>query len=154
LKKIAADRLAMAARSLVYGEDFPHSGPTFRRLEVVDGKAVLTFEHVGAGLRCQNTALSGFFVCGQDRRFRPAEARVSGRNQVSVWCKGIESPAAVRYAWANDPRGEMSLYNSAGLPASPFRTDTYEQVAPLDKPVSKPKAAGSTKRRKRVGNNR
>jgi sialate O-acetylesterase len=35
----------------------------------------------------------------------------------------------VRYAWDNYPDG-CNLYNAAGLPASPFRTDhwTYELV--------------------------
>jgi sialate O-acetylesterase len=143
LKKIAGDRLAIAARSLVYGEDFPHSGPTFQCLEVEDGKAVLTFEQVGDGLQSKGDVLSGFFVCGEDREFRPAEARISSGDRVTVWCAGIETPAAVRYAWLCDPRGIMSLYNSAGLPASPFRTDTYDEVAPLDKRVSQPSATKS-----------
>jgi sialate O-acetylesterase len=32
-------------------------------------------------------------------------------------------PVAVRYAWANNP--EVNLYNGAGLPAMPFRTDHW-----------------------------
>jgi len=31
---------------------------------------------------------------------------------------------AVRYAWADDPT-ECNLYNTDGLPASPFRTDDW-----------------------------
>jgi sialate O-acetylesterase len=33
----------------------------------------------------------------------------------------VPEPEAVRYNWANNPRG--NLYNKEGLPASPFRTD-------------------------------
>ena len=141
LKKIAGDRLEMAARGLVYCEDVPQSGPTLEHMELREGKAVLTFDHVGDGLRCKGDILSGFCVCGEDREFRSAQARISGSNQVIVWYEEIEKPAAVRYAWLCDPRGIMSLYNSAGLPASPFRTDAYNDVAPLDKVVSKPSAA-------------
>jgi sialate O-acetylesterase len=31
----------------------------------------------------------------------------------------------VRYAWANYPFG-CNLYNQAGLPAAPFRTDDWD----------------------------
>jgi sialate O-acetylesterase len=40
-----------------------------------------------------------------------------------VWSKKNDSPVAARYAWADDPR--CNLYNSALLPASPFRTDDW-----------------------------
>lgn len=149
LKKLAGDRLAMAARSLVYGEDFPCSGPTFKRMEVADGKAVLTFEHVGRGLQGKGDVLGGFFVCGEDRRFRPAQAEITGPDRVTVRCEEIEAPAAVRYAWMNDPRGVMSLTNSAGLPASPFRTDEYREVAPLDGLLPGARAAKSPRKRPR-----
>ncbi len=137
LKKVAGDRLATAARSLVYGEDFPPSGPTFQHMEVVHRKAVLTFEYVGGGLQCRGDVLTGFVVCGEDQNFRPAQARITGPDRVTVWCDEVEAPAAVRYAWMNDPRGAMSLFNSAGLPASPFRTDAYRDTKTLDR-VSSP----------------
>jgi sialate O-acetylesterase len=38
-----------------------------------------------------------------------------------VWSDEVAQPVAVRYGWADNP--EVNLYNGAGLPASPFRTD-------------------------------
>ena len=35
---------------------------------------------------------------------------------------GVAAPAAVRYGWAPNPK--CDLVNAAGLPASPFRTNT------------------------------
>jgi sialate O-acetylesterase len=35
----------------------------------------------------------------------------------------VPKPVAARYAWANYP--ECNLYNKAGLPAPPFRTDDW-----------------------------
>jgi len=38
----------------------------------------------------------------------------------------VPKPAAVRYAWANNPVG-CNLYNREGLPAAPFRTDDWTE---------------------------
>ena len=40
-----------------------------------------------------------------------------------VWSDKVEKPVAVRYDWAHNPQG--NLYNKAGLPAVPFRTDDW-----------------------------
>ena len=45
---------------------------------------------------------------------------------VEVTCKDVEKPLAVRYAWANNPVG--NLFNAAGLPAGPFRTDDWPGI--------------------------
>jgi len=62
-----------------------------------------------------------FAIAGPDGKFIWAEAKIEG-DRVVVWHDDIEDPAAVRYGWANNPEG-ANLYNKAGLPASPFRTD-------------------------------
>ena len=38
----------------------------------------------------------------------------------------VAAPVAVRYAWDNDP--VCNLYNTAGLPVTPFRTDDWKGV--------------------------
>jgi sialate O-acetylesterase len=43
---------------------------------------------------------------------------------VVVWSDEVTSPKAVRFAWRNIPK--PNLYNGAGLPASPFRTDNWK----------------------------
>jgi len=63
--------------------------------------------------------VAGFEIAGQDGRYVPAEARVEG-STVVVSSATVPAPHAVRYGWADDPR--VSLYNAAGLPASPFRS--------------------------------
>jgi hypothetical protein len=37
----------------------------------------------------------------------------------------VSTPVAVRYAWAMNPSQRNLLYNKEGLPASPFRTDSW-----------------------------
>jgi sialate O-acetylesterase len=114
-------RLARAARALVYGERTEHSGPTYRGMRVEDGRIVLEFGHAD-GLTARGGELKGFTIAGEDRRFVPARAAIRG-NRVVVSSPQVPRPVAVRYGWANYP--VTNLYNRAGLPASPFRTDDF-----------------------------
>jgi sialate O-acetylesterase len=116
-------RLSLAARKVAYGEDLVWSGPVYRHHTVRAGQMVLTFDHVGSGLVAKGGVLQGFAIAGADRRFVWAQARLEG-NTVVVWHEAIPDPQAVRYAWGNNP-DKASLYNREGLPASPFRTDTW-----------------------------
>ncbi len=85
-----------------------------------DGAAVcVAFRGVAGGLRGRDSRpLAGFELAGKDGRFRPAAAQPVDARTLSVGAAGVEAPAAVRYAWAPDPDG--NLVNSEGLPASPF----------------------------------
>lgn len=142
-KQVAGDRLAIAALGLVY--DAPHApmGPSLQSFEITKGKAVLTFNQVDDGLVCNDNQLVGFFIAGADKRFRVAQAAITAPNQITVSCDEIAEPVAVRYAWLNTPRGQMNLFNSFGLPASPFRTDSWSNTGslhdllPTQKPVRK-----------------
>lgn len=113
-------RLALAARALAYGEKIEYSGPVFETMKAADNKAVLHFSHTGGGLVAKDGGLKGFTVAGEDKRFHPAQARIVG-DAVVVSSPEVAKPSAVRYGWANVPEG--NLFNQAGLPASPFRTD-------------------------------
>jgi sialate O-acetylesterase len=114
-------RLALAARGIAYGQSIEYSGPVFKSMEVTGGKARLRFEHLGGGLVAKGgEPLKGFAIAGADKRFFRGEATIEG-DAVVVWSSEVAQPVAVRYAWANNPI--CNLYNQAGLPASPFRTD-------------------------------
>ena len=116
------ERLARAARALVYGEDVEYSGPLYDKLTVSGEKAILSFTHLGGGLVARDGALKGFTVCGADRKFYNAEAQIDG-DTVVVSSPQVAEPVAVRYGWANYP--VVNLFNQAELPASPFRTDDF-----------------------------
>jgi len=84
------------------------------------------FQHTGAGLVLSSgSALRGFAIAGADRTFYWADARLEG-GEVVVSSPQVESPVAVRYDWADNPEGNLA--NSAGLPASPFRSDEWPGV--------------------------
>jgi sialate O-acetylesterase len=113
-------RLALAARALAYGQKIPYSGPVFASAQFTEGRAVLTFTHVAGGLVAPGGTLEGFTIAGPDGVFHPAKAAIAGATVV-VTAPDVPAPAAVRYGWANVASG--NLFNTAGLPASPFRTD-------------------------------
>lgn len=124
-KKPVGDRLAIAARALAYGEKTEYSGPVYKCMEVKDGKAILSFDHLGGGLVAKGGKLTGFTVCGEDREFVNAEAEIVG-DTVVVSSPDVARPVAVRFGWADFP--VVNLWNKAGLPASPFRTDEFPGV--------------------------
>jgi sialate O-acetylesterase len=119
-KQPVGARLALAARALAYGEQIEYSGPVFASLSSNGAEAVLHFTHLGGGLVAKGDGVKGFVVAGGDGVFHPAQAVISGETVV-VSCPEVAHPSAVRYGWANVPEG--NLFNRAGLPASPFRTD-------------------------------
>lgn len=119
-KKPVGDRLSLAANAIAYREKLEYSGPMYESVKMKDGKATLTFSHVGRGLRAKGGDLTGFTIAGADKQFVPAQAVISG-DKIIVSSPGVIAPLAVRYGWANVPNG--NLYNADGLPASPFRTD-------------------------------
>jgi sialate O-acetylesterase len=121
-KQTVGERLARAARAMVYGERITPTGPMFERMEVRGDEAVLQFRHVGRGLVARGGELTGFTIAGADRKWAPARAVIRG-DRVIVSSPQVERPVAVRYGWANYP--VTNLYNREGLPASPFRTDDF-----------------------------
>jgi sialate O-acetylesterase len=124
-KRQVGVRLALAARAIAYGERLTHSGPAFRRARFSKGKATLYFDHVGQGLQVRGKSLTGFQICGTNREWVWADARIDGR-RVVVSNPQVPEPVAVRYGWSDFP--VVNLYNVDGLPASPFRTDNFPMV--------------------------
>jgi len=125
-KQDVGARLALAARRLAYGEDLVYSGPLYRSMEIQGHEVVLSFDHVGGGLAARDgERLTGFAVAGEARQFAWADARIEG-DRVVLRSDLVPAPVAVRYAWADNP--ECNLVNREGLPASPFRTDTWPGI--------------------------
>ena len=113
-------RLALAARAIAYGETgLTYSGPALRQATWEGSEVRLWFDHKANGLEARGGRLEGFELAGASGGFYVGEARIAG-NTVVVSNPAVVAPVQVRYAWAADPQG--NLFNSAGLPASPFRT--------------------------------
>jgi len=124
-KQDVAKRLARWALARDYGINVPYRSPSYKSMEKKDGKIVVTFDHVGDGLKAFDVPqVRGFTIAGADKTFRKAKARIVGANKVEVWSDAVDDPAAVRYAWADNP--VCNLYGRNGLPVTPFRTDDWK----------------------------
>lgn len=139
------ERLGRIALAGTYGKAIAFSGPVYESMSIEGNKVRLRFRHVEGGLAAKllpsvyqpvssdpktlplvrNSPageLEGFAVCGPDRKWAWATAKIEGET-VIVGSDAVPEPVSVRYAWAQNP--VCNLYNGAGLPASPFRTDDF-----------------------------
>jgi sialate O-acetylesterase len=125
-KKTVGERLARIALAKSYGRAMPFKGPTLRSSRVLaDGSFELSFDDVAGGLATRDGGPPlGFAVAGPDQRFVPARAEILDARRVRVWSDAVPRPCAVRYAWGDTPL-EANLVDGAGLPATPWRSDTW-----------------------------
>jgi sialate O-acetylesterase len=144
-KKDVGARLGRLALANDYGQSIVTTGPTFEASKIEAGTLRIQFAHIEGGLVAKPlpekydvstltdksamlirnspaSQLEGFSICGEDHRWVWANAKIDG-DTVVVSSDQVPVPIAVRYAWADNPT--CNLYNSADLPAVPFRTDDF-----------------------------
>ena len=125
-KTPVGERLALAARGIAYKEKgLVYSGPLYKSKVIKGDKIVLSFDHVGDGLVARDGDLTGFAICGADKKWVVANAKIEGKTVV-VCSPQVKAPVAVRFGWANFPI--VNLWNKNGLPATPFRTDDFPMI--------------------------
>ena len=134
-KKPIGIRHAYLALKEVYGKDIVASGPRYLSQKIEGNKIVLNFDSTGSGMMpAKPGKLDAFAIAGADKKWHWADAEIAG-NKVIVSSKDVPTPVAVRYAWAMNPSQRNLLYNKEGLPASPFRTDSWPLFDPNDPAV-------------------
>lgn len=144
-KQTVGHRLFLIAAGNRDGHSLSFSGPIFDSSAIDGGQVRVKFRHGEGGLVAKElpstyivksvtgetaplirnspgSELEGFAICGADHKWTWAQAKIDG-DSVLVWSDKVPQPAAVRYAWADNPT--VNLYNRAGLPAAPFRTDDF-----------------------------
>jgi sialate O-acetylesterase len=123
-------RLEVLALAKAYGDkSMEFSGPMYASNKVEGGTIRVKFTHA-SGLRAKDGPLKWFQIAGADRNFVDADAKIEG-DSVVVGSSQVTAPVAVRYAWDNYP-DTANLYNASGLPAAPFRTDTWDAMPPVE----------------------
>jgi len=124
-KQDVGKRLGLWALAKDYGKkDLVYSGPLYKSMKVKDDAVTISFNHVGGGLVSRDDKpLSHFTIAGEDKVFVEATATIEG-GSVVVRAEGVKKPLAVRFGWHQE--AEPNLSNKNGLPASPFRTDSWK----------------------------
>ena len=125
-KQEVGRRLALWALATVYGRPIVYSGPIYKSMAVEGDNIRLQFDQRGGGLIARDgKPLTNFTIAGADRKFVPAVATIDG-DSIVVQSDQVANPTAVRFAWHDD--ATPNLANKEGLPASPFRTDSWKGV--------------------------
>ena len=126
-KRDVAERLARWALVKDYGFQLPYRSPEFQAAEFKDGKAVVSLDTFGSSLRTVDVSeVKGFAICGEDKKWVWAQAKIVGKDKVEVSAAGVAKPVAVRYAWSDNP--VCNLYSVDGLPVTPFRSDSFPMI--------------------------
>jgi sialate O-acetylesterase len=127
-KEPLGERLTAIALAKTYGRKIEYSGPVYESMKVRGNAIELKFSHA-EGLMAKGGPLKWLQIAGADQKFVDAEAKIEG-NTILVSSPQVSAPVAVRYAWADYPKG-CNLYNGAGFPAAPFRTDHWDALTPV-----------------------
>jgi len=121
-KQDVGHRLELVALAKTYGKNVEYSGPVYKDSKTEGDKVTIHFNFADGLTAKGGDEAKGFQIAGEDKKWHWADAKIDG-SDVIVSSKEVEKPAAVRYDWANNPQG--NLYNKAGLPTAPFRTDDW-----------------------------
>ena len=123
-KEAVGHRLAYLALRNDYGFTAINAvAPTYKSVEFKDGKAVIKFNVASDYLSPMGGGIPGFEIAGADKVFHPADVEHLYCDTVTISCKEVAEPVAVRYCFRNWCVG--GLFNNYGIPAAPFRTDDW-----------------------------
>ena len=117
-------RLSFLALGLHFTPKMPTSSPECIGVEIVGNKVMISFDNTSDGLKLaeNESVLRGFAICGPDKVYRPAHAKILHGVRVMVWHDGVSDPKGVTYGFYPIPHGS-TFRNRADLPVLPFRFD-------------------------------
>ena len=120
-------RLSSIALGLHFTPKMPTSSPECVGVEVVGNKVMISFDNTSDGLKLaeNESVLRGFAICGEDKVYRPAHAKILHGVRVMVWHDDIKTPLGVTYGYYPVPH-DSTFRNRADLPVLPFRFDRAE----------------------------
>ena len=130
-KRPVGERLAFCALAKQYRKHVVYSGPTLASVKRQPSSIELRFKHTDGGLVVKGAKLEEFEIAGDDQKWYWADARIKGKT-IIVSSSSVPHPKEVRYAWQSNPAA--TLFNGAGLPAPPFRTDTWPGITQNHRP--------------------
>jgi sialate O-acetylesterase len=120
-------RLAWLALDRTYHVKQVSEGPRIDAVSFNNHEARVNFVHPESGLVVHDgSKITGFELAGADGRFYPATGIVKKKKYVVVSSPAVHDPVALRFAWKED--AQPNLFNKAGLPGEPYRTDSAPEA--------------------------
>ena len=116
-------RLALLAARDTLGQSVEAEGPAMNRVETRGAKLVVHFDHANGLKTLNGKPPTEFWVADNSQKWIKANAVIQGQT-VELSSPAIKKPRYVRYAFVGKPN--VNLVNADGLPAYPFRTDTFK----------------------------
>ncbi len=115
-------RLALLAARDTIGEDVNAEGPVMNKVEIKGNKMVVHFDHAKGLKTLDKKDPKAFWIAGDSQKWVRATASLE-KGSITLTAKEVSNPLYIRYAFTGKP--EVNLVNADGLPARPFRTDTF-----------------------------
>ncbi len=121
-KQPLGERLARLALDNTYGRNIVSRGPLATSWSTKNGLVYLDFQYVEKELQSSEGEMTvpGFEIAGEDSIFHSANARIVDKDVIELQSNKVKQPKFICYAWDNWLEPEVTLENSAGLPAEPF----------------------------------
>ena len=125
-KHDVGNRFALLALNRTYGHNLIDSGPMVSGIDFEGRYANVYFKHSGNGLKIIDHKRSGFEIAGENKIYYESNVDIY-KNFLQLNSNYVQNPKYVRYAWGDTAK--VTLFNSEGLPASPF---SYEYISALN----------------------
>lgn len=119
-------RLSLLARKYQLGEAIDADGPRFDSMSIAGDEVTITFAN-GSGLNSDvSAALFQIAGPGNNPTYHEADSISVSGNQLTISSTSVPDPVEIRYAWIPVPNALTTLENGSGIPAAPFRTDSFD----------------------------
>lgn len=118
-KKEIARRLSLKVLKYTYDRDVLADQPIYESVEFIDGKAYITVKNAATLFGNINDVI--MYIAGEDESLKRAKVEIVD-NKICAYSDEVNNPILVRYAFEMYYFG-AHIYNEAGLPLAPFRTD-------------------------------
>lgn len=116
-------RLALLAKKMIYNKNVVYTGPKYINHQIIKNSVIVNWAISGESLKTIDSSMAReFMIAAEDKKFYKANT-VIDRCKTILSSNEVTNPVAVRYAWVNNP--VCNLTDESGLPALPFRTDSW-----------------------------
>ena len=119
-KKELSHRIAIKVLKHTYGFDIKADQPIFKKAHFEGNRVIIEIEN-SEGIFSSDLWGVCMYVADEQRELKKANVSIED-DKIILTCDEISNPILVRYAFDNY-YGGTHIYNSAGLPLQPFRTD-------------------------------